>query len=71
MTDKEVADAVLLSIRALLDKLPTAEARKEAIGFLLLVSLKVYRSNEGDEFVRGWLTSALGELDDPERVTLQ
>ena len=62
MTDDQVAKMTMDAIDGLMAKMPMMADRKCAFGFLLLTSYKLLRTAEGDEFVRGWLESALEEV---------
>lgn len=66
MTDErdttQIAWMTLRAIDGLMAQLPMMEDRKAAFGYLLMTSYKLLRSAEGDEFVRGWLESALKEV---------
>jgi len=60
--DTHIARMTLQAIDELMAKMPMMEERKAAFGYLLMTSYKILRTAEGDEFVRGWLESALEEV---------
>jgi len=63
MTDDQVAKITMDAVGELMAKMPMMADRKNALGFLLMTSYKLLRTAEGDEFVRGWLESALQEVN--------
>lgn len=63
MTDDQIAKIATDAVRAMMAKLRWQVDRRTAYGVLLMVSLKLLRLTEGDEFVKGWLRGALVELD--------
>jgi len=60
--DDEIAAMALDAIGGLMNKLPMLADRKSASGFLLMTAYNLMRSAEDDEFVRGWLESALDDV---------
>lgn len=60
--DQEIARLTLDAVGALLRSLKTREEQGAALGYLLMAAYKPLRTIEGDEFVRGWLESALQEV---------
>jgi hypothetical protein len=62
MTEEEIARRTLDAIGALLNGLPNAEARRNALELLMMTSYNFMRQFGGDEYVRGWLESALKEV---------
>lgn len=60
--DQEIARLTLEAVGALLRTLPTREEKSTALSYLLMAAYKPLRTIEGDEFVRGWLESALTEV---------
>ncbi len=60
--DQEIARMTIEAVGALLRTLPTREEKSAALSYLLMAAYKPLRTIEGDEFVRGWLESALAEV---------
>jgi len=60
--DQEIARLTLEAVGALLRTLPTREEKSTALSYLLMAAYKPLRAVEGDDFVRGWLESALLEV---------
>ncbi len=60
--DQEIAHLTIQTVGALLRGLKTREEQGAALGYLLMAAYKPLRTIEGDEFVRGWLESALREV---------
>lgn len=60
--DQEIARLTIEAVGALLHTLPTREEKSAALSYLLMAAYKPLRTLEGDEFVRGWLESALAEV---------
>jgi hypothetical protein len=56
--DQEIARMTIEAVGAL----PTREEKSAALSYLLMAAYKPLRTIEGDEFVRGWLESALAEV---------
>ena len=73
MKESDIASHTLASIEALLSKMPTKQSKSEALSGLLMVSYKLLRTMEGDEFVRGFLESSLHEVNSsaPDMVLRQ
>lgn len=59
-TDSAMVNEALKAV-AILPRL-SAEERSSYLSALLLISYKLLRTQEGDEFVQGWLESALHEV---------
>lgn len=62
MTDDQIAKATLDAMGALMAQMPTKYDKTEALGLLMITGYNLLRSTEGDEFVRGWLESALADV---------
>lgn len=62
LTDDQVVNAAMEAITKLVSAMPTTADKANAVGMLLLVSYKLMRTLEDDEFVIGWLESALHEV---------
>lgn len=62
MTDEQIAKLTMDAIGGVMRRLPMMKDRKAALGFLLMAAYKLLRTAEGDEFVKGWLESALEEV---------
>lgn len=62
MNDTEIARLAVEAMQALLAKMPSREDKSEALCYLLIGSYKLLRTVECNEFVRGWLESALDEV---------
>ena len=60
--DDEIAKMTLETIDGLMSKLPMLADRKSAAGFILMTGYNLIRSAEDDDFVRGWLESALEDV---------
>ncbi len=60
--DEEIARLTVAAVSALLGNLKTREECGAALGYLLMAAYKPLRTIEGDDFVRGWLESALREV---------
>lgn len=63
MNDEQIAKIATDSVRAMMAKLRWQSDRKVAYGVLLMISLKLLRAAEGEEFVKGWLRGELSELE--------
>lgn len=48
----------------LVNKMPDKEARSSALSITMMISYKLLRTMEGDEFVRGFLESCLREVNE-------
>lgn len=60
--DQEIARLTIEAVGALLRNLANREEKSAALSYLLMAAYKPLRTLEGDEFVRGWLESALAEV---------
>ncbi len=60
--DQEIARLTLEAVGALLRTLSNREEKSAALSYLLMAAYKPLRTLEGDDFVRGWLESALLEV---------
>jgi len=63
MTDYEIANHALAAIETLLSKMPRKQDKSGAMSGMLMLSYKLLRTIEDDEFVRGFLESALHEVN--------
>ena len=63
MNESEIVNHTLAAVQELLSKMPTKQAKSEALSGMLMLSYKLLRTTECDEFVRGFLESSLHELD--------
>lgn len=71
MKEAEIARLSVEAMQGLLAKMPSREDKSEALSYLLMGSYKLLRTVESDEFVRGWLESALDEVrNNPPDVVL-
>jgi hypothetical protein len=62
MNDDQIAKLTLDMLGALMHKLPTKREKSDALGTLMIAAYNLLRTTEGDEFVRGWLESALADV---------
>lgn len=60
--EADIAEMVMDSLNDLMAKLPMLADRTEAVGILLIASYNLLRSVEGDEYMKGWLESALQDV---------
>jgi hypothetical protein len=62
MTLEEIDRAAVSIVEQLLKRLPDKKAQSEVLSMLLLVSYNALRNIEDDQFVIGWLESALKDV---------
>lgn len=62
MNEDQIAKLTLDMLGDLMHKLPTKREKSDALGTLMLAAYNLLRTTEGDEFVRGWLESALADI---------
>lgn len=62
MTETEITDRALDALGKLLAQMATPREKSDAISLILIAGYNMLRSIEGDEFVRGWLESALADV---------
>lgn len=62
MNEDQIAKLALDMLGGLMNKLPTKRQKADAIGVLMIAGYNLLRTTEGDEFVRGWLESALADI---------
>ena len=62
MNEDQIAKLTLDMLGDLMRKLPTKREKSDALGTLMLAAYNLLRTTEGDEFVRGWLESALADI---------
>lgn len=62
MNEDQIAQLSLNMLGELMSKLPTARQKSDALGLLMIAGYNLLRTTEGDEFVRGWLESALADI---------
>ena len=60
--EDQISEMTLEAVDGLMQKLPMLTDRKNAMGVLLIISYNLLRSAESDEFMRGWLESALEDV---------
>lgn len=60
--EDDIAVMVMDSLDGLMAKLPMLADRTEAVGILLIASYNLLRSAEGDDYMKGWLESALQDV---------
>lgn len=65
MNDEAIVKIVTKTVRSTMATLRWEDDRKTAYGVLLMISLRLLRLTEGDEFVKDWLHGALASLDTP------
>jgi hypothetical protein len=72
MNEDQIAKLTLDTLGGLMNKLPTKREKSEALTMLMMTGYNLLRTTEGDEFVRGWLDSALADLAaNPPAVALR
>lgn len=62
MNEDQISRLTLDMLGDLMRKLPTKREKSDALGTLMLAAYNLLRTTEGDEFVRGWLESALADI---------
>ena len=62
MNEDQIAKLTLDMLGELMHKLPTKREKSDALGTLMIAGYNLLRTTEGDEFVRGWLESALADI---------
>ena len=62
MTEDEICKRALDALGGLLNQFPTKEEKSDALGAVLITTYNLLRTTEGDEFMRGWLESALADV---------
>lgn len=62
MNEDQIAKLTLDMLGELMHKLPTTREKLDALGTLMLAAYNLLRTTEGDDFVRGWLESALADI---------
>ena len=62
MNEDQIANMTLNMLGDLMGKLPTIREKSDALGVLMISAYNLLRTTEGDEFVRGWLQSALADV---------
>ena len=62
MNDDQIATLTLDALGKLMNQLPTKREKSDALGVLMIAGYNLLRTTEGDEFVRGWLESALEDM---------
>ena len=60
--EDDISSMAMDAIGGLMAKLPMLADRTEAVGILLIASYNLLRSVEGDEYMKGWLESALQDV---------
>lgn len=63
MAQDKVAIAAVTAVSNLLQRMPDATAKADALGVLMMTNYNLLRDIEGDDFVRAWLQTALRDLD--------
>jgi len=64
MAQDKVAIAAVNAVSSLLQRMPDATAKADALGVLMMTNYNLLRDVEGDDFVRAWLQTALRDLDE-------
>lgn len=62
MNEDQIAKLVIDMLGRLMNQLPTKHRKGHALGVLMLACYNLLRTIEGDEFVKGWLESALEDV---------
>ena len=60
--DDKLAKIVIKGMQSILSKIPDAQDKSNALGFLMMFAYEGMRETLGDEFVEGWLEGALESL---------
>ena len=64
MAQDKVAIAAVTAVSNLLQRMPDATTKADALGVLMMTNYNLLRDVEGDDFVRAWLQTALRDLDE-------
>lgn len=62
MNEDQISKLTLDMLGELMNKLPTKREKSDALGLLMIAGYNLLRTTEGDEFVRGWLESAMADV---------
>lgn len=62
MDDDQISKLAIDMLGELMNKLATEREKSDALGVLMIAGYNLLRTTEGDEFVRGWLESALADV---------
>lgn len=62
MIDAEIGDVAMKTVSDLLGATPNNRDRSELMSALLMICYNVLRNMEDDQFVIGWLESALSDV---------
>lgn len=62
MSEEQIAKLTIDTLGELMNQLPTKRERSDALGVLMIAAYNLLRTIEGDEFVRGWIESALADI---------
>ncbi|RJF95277.1 hypothetical protein [Noviherbaspirillum saxi] len=63
MAQDKVAIAAVDAVSNLLQGMPDASAKADALNVLMMTNYNLLRDVEGDDFVRAWLQTALRDLE--------
>lgn len=71
MTEDEISAAAVEMIGKFVVQLKTGQQRSDAAAACMLMSYNLMRSIEGDQYVIGWLESALADVKtNPPAITI-
>lgn len=62
MNEDQISKMTLDMLGELMNKLPTKREKSDALGMLMIAGYNLLRTTEGDEFIRGWLESAMADV---------